>query len=157
MNHIGESLTLQLVCRYLQIAVRHLVTYSVIHQRKARTSPRRAPVAAQISRNVAMHHGEVADAKTRACCAGVSATPLRFFGTGGSLRVTGFLATNPHLSARAKALETRPATCLTVLALSGRACFVFLAITCGRRPPSTSATAHRFFEATPRNAPHRSG
>jgi len=53
-----------------------------------------------------MHHGVFADAKTKACCTGVSATPLCFFGTGGSLRVTGFLATNPHLSARAKALET---------------------------------------------------
>ena len=63
-----------------------------------------------------MHHGPVADAKTRTCCAGVSATPLCFLGTGGSLRVTGFVATSPHLSARANALETRPATCLTVLA-----------------------------------------
>ena len=66
-----------------------------------------------------MHHGPVADAKTRTCCAGVSAMPRCFLGTGGSLRVTGLVVNSPHLSARAKALETRPAMCLTVFALSG--------------------------------------
>ena len=71
-----------------------------------------------------MHHGPVADSKTRACCAGVSAIPLCFLGTGGSLRVTGLLVTSPHFSARANVLETRPATCRTVFALRGRACFV---------------------------------
>src|ERR1022692_3986014 len=59
-------------------------------QRSASTSPRRAPVAAVTSRNVAMHHGPLADSKTRTCCAGVSAMPLCFLGTGGSLCVTGF-------------------------------------------------------------------
>jgi hypothetical protein len=47
-----------------------------------------------------MHHGPVADSKTRACCAGVSAIPRCFLGTGGSLRVTGLLVTSPHFSAR---------------------------------------------------------
>src|ERR1700679_1338711 len=93
-------------------------------QRKARISPRRAPVAAATSRNVAMHQGPVADAKARNCCAGVSATPRRFFGTGGSLLLTGLAETSPHRSARANALDTRPAMCLTVFELSGRDCFV---------------------------------
>ena len=44
-----------------------------------------------------MHHGAVAEAKTRNCCAGVSATPRCFFGTGGSLRVTGLVVTSPQL------------------------------------------------------------
>jgi len=44
-------------------------------QRRASTSPRRAPVAADISRNIGRHQGLVADLIRRSCCAGVSAIP----------------------------------------------------------------------------------
>jgi hypothetical protein len=48
----------------------------------------------------------------------------RFFGTGGSLRVTGFVTTRPQISARLNAEETTPAMLRTVFADSGRGFFV---------------------------------
>src|SRR5579862_7316220 len=94
-------------------------------QRSARTSPRRAPVPAHTSRNVAKHQGPLAAATNVFCCVGASAIPLRFFGTGGSLPDTGFIVTSPHLIAREKALDSTPAMFRTVFAESGRGAFVF--------------------------------
>src|SRR5690242_1717527 len=85
-------------------------------QRSAKTSPRRAPVAPDTSRNAGRHHGPEALSQISVCCAGVRAMPRRFFGTGGSLRDTGLFATSPHLTARANALDTTPAMFRTVLA-----------------------------------------
>src|SRR5437868_4507704 len=89
-------------------------------QRRASTSPRRAPVAAAISRNIGKHQKAVADLIIRICSDGISAMPSCFFGTGGSLFETGLLLTNPHLIARRKALDTTPAMLRTVFADSGR-------------------------------------
>ena len=51
--------------------------------------------------------------------------PRHFFGTGGSLLVTGFTVTKPHLIARVKALEITPAMFLTVFFERGRGALVF--------------------------------
>jgi hypothetical protein len=63
--------------------------------------------------------------------------PRRFFGTRGSLRDTGLVVTNPHLTARANALDTTPEMFRTVLAESGRGALV-------RRwcPPLTNSRLH---------------
>jgi hypothetical protein len=88
--------------------------------RDAKTSPRRAPVAADISRIIGRHQGPVADLISNICSDGMSAIPSCFFGIGGSLLETGLVATSPHLIARAKALDTTPAVFRTVFADSGR-------------------------------------
>jgi|CZKS01.1.fsa_nt_gi hypothetical protein len=46
--------------------------------------------------------------------------PFRFLGLGGSLLVTGFVVSRPHLIARENALERTPAMLRTVFLLSGR-------------------------------------
>src|SRR5215470_11912616 len=89
-------------------------------QRNAKTSPRRAPVAAAISRNIGRHQGPAADLINSICSDGSNAIPSRFFGTGGSLFVTGFVVANPHLMARRNALDTTPAMLRTDFADSGR-------------------------------------
>src|ERR1700722_2728495 len=88
--------------------------------RRASTSPRRAPVAADSVRNTGKHQGLVAPSRSSSCCAAVRAIPLCFLGTGGSLADTGFVETRLHLIAREKALDRRPATFRTVFELSGR-------------------------------------
>src|SRR5580704_18224128 len=89
-------------------------------QRIASTSPRRAPVAADISRKVERHHGPLAHWVRRSCSDGSRAIPMRFFTLGRSLWVTGFVVTNPHLIARRYAEETRPAMFLTVFGFIAR-------------------------------------
>src|ERR1700687_3315825 len=71
-----------------------------------------------------MHQGPDADSSTIACCADVSAIAKCFFTRGGSLLVTGFVATRPHLIARANADEPTPAMFRTVFGLMGRGILV---------------------------------
>lgn len=71
-----------------------------------------------------MHQGPEADSSTIVCWADVSAIARCFFTRGGSLLVTGFVATSPHFIARENADETNPAMFRTVFALKGRAAFV---------------------------------
>ena len=71
-----------------------------------------------------MHQSPEADSSTTACCAGVSAIARCFFTLGGSLLVTGLVATSPHLIARENDEETKPEMFRTVFALSGRAVVV---------------------------------
>src|SRR6266849_6019545 len=88
--------------------------------RRARTSPRRAPVAAAISRNTGRHHGPVAHWVRRSCSDGSKAIPMRFRTFGRSLWVTGFVVASPHLIARTNAEDTKPAMFLTVLGFIAR-------------------------------------
>src|SRR5580693_4501095 len=64
--------------------------------RRAKTSPRRAPLAAATSRNTGRHHGPVAHWVRRSCSDGSSAIPMRFLTFGRSLWVTGFVVASPH-------------------------------------------------------------
>src|SRR5687767_14849170 len=107
--------------------------------RSASTSPRRPPVAAETSRNGARHQQPLADSNSNLCCDGVSAVPLRRFGTGGSLGATGFADTRPHLIARANALETTLAMLRTVFADNGRGSLDFR-----KCPPDSSSRLHSF-------------
>src|SRR5436190_22992289 len=88
--------------------------------RRAKISPRRAPVAAAISRNAGRHHGPVAHWVRRSCSDGSSAIPMRFLTFGRSLWVTGLVVASPHLIARTNAEETKPAMFLTVFGFIAR-------------------------------------
>jgi hypothetical protein len=93
--------------------------FAMSFHRNASTSQRRAPSAALILRNAAMHHGPVAPSISMSCCATVSAIALCFLGTGGWLNLTGLVLTKPQNAARLNAEETSPATWRTVFRLGG--------------------------------------
>src|SRR5579872_1824351 len=88
--------------------------------RRAKTSPRRAPVAAATSKNTGRHRGPVAHLVRRSCSDGSNAIPMRFLTLGRSLWVTGFVVASPHLIARANADDTKPAMFLTVFGFIAR-------------------------------------
>src|ERR1035437_487264 len=92
--------------------------------RIASTSPRRAPVATDISRNAGRHHGPLAHWVRRSCSDGSSASTMRFLTLGRSLWVTGFVVASPHLIARRNAEDTKPAMFRTVLGFIGRGVLV---------------------------------
>src|SRR5580693_5788492 len=105
--------------------------------RRAKTSPRRAPLAAATSRNTERHHGPVAHWVRRSCSDGSSAIPMRFLTFGRSLWVTGFMVVSPHLIARTNAEDTKPAMFLTVFGFMARGVLDLRV-----RPPHFSNRAH---------------
>ena len=67
-----------------------------------------------------MRQGPLAALMSMSFCATVSPMPLRFLGTGGSLRETGFVFTRPHLTALANVLERSTEAAIPLCAGSGR-------------------------------------
>src|SRR5215831_12155093 len=97
---------------------------SMSDQRTPMISPRRQAEAGSTRRNIGRHQMLLADSKTISCWSTVRIFITRFFGTGGSLRVTGFELIKFQIWARLYALEITPAMLRTVLADNGRDFFV---------------------------------
>jgi hypothetical protein len=93
---------------------------TISDRRNAITPPRRLSSPAVISRSIERHQGSLAASISRSVSATEIAAPLHFFGTGGSLLVTGFVFSKPHRMAWVNALDRTPAMFRTVFFESAR-------------------------------------